>query len=79
MSFYRSGSVTTLARELARYKLDLVGVQGVRWNERGTVRAGDYFSSIDEETKIINGEQDFFVHHRIVTAGKRVEFVSGRK
>jgi hypothetical protein len=31
----------TVARELARYKLDLVGVQ-VRWDQGGTVRAGDY-------------------------------------
>ena len=28
--------------------------------------------------KIINWEQDFFVHHRIVSAVKRVEFVSNR-
>ena len=27
------------ARELARYKLDLVGVQEVRWDKGGTVRA----------------------------------------
>jgi hypothetical protein len=30
------------ARELARYKLDLVGVQEVGWDKGGTVRAGDY-------------------------------------
>ena len=30
------------ARELARYKLDLVGVQEVRWDKGGTVRTGDY-------------------------------------
>ena len=29
------------AREFARYKLDLVGVQ-VRWEKEGTVNAGDY-------------------------------------
>jgi hypothetical protein len=32
----------TVARELARYKLDLVGVQEVRWDKGGPVRAGDY-------------------------------------
>jgi hypothetical protein len=31
-----------VASELARYKLDLVGVQEVRWDYGGTVRAGDY-------------------------------------
>jgi hypothetical protein len=30
------------ARELARYKLDLVGEQQVRWDKGSTVRAGDY-------------------------------------
>ena len=32
----------TTTRELARYKLDLVGVQGVRWDRESAVRAGDY-------------------------------------
>jgi len=41
-SLYRSGSLTTAAMKLARYKLDLVGVQEVRWDKGGMVRAGDY-------------------------------------
>ena len=41
-SLYRAGLLTAVARELARYKLDLVGVQEVRWDKGGTVRAGDY-------------------------------------
>jgi len=41
-SLCRSGSHTTVARELARYNLDLVGVQEARWEKEGTVRAGDY-------------------------------------
>ena len=32
-SLYRSGLLTAVARELARYKLDLVGIQGVRWEK----------------------------------------------
>jgi len=40
-SLYRAGSLKAAARELARYKLDLVGVQEVRWDRGGTVRAGD--------------------------------------
>jgi hypothetical protein len=38
-SVYRAGSLTAAARDLARYKLDLVGVQEVRWDKEGTVRA----------------------------------------
>jgi hypothetical protein len=32
----------TVVRELTKYKLDLVGVQEVRWDKEGTVRAGEY-------------------------------------
>jgi len=41
-SLYRAWSLKVAARELARYKLDVVGVQEVRWDKGGTVRAGDY-------------------------------------
>jgi hypothetical protein len=41
-SLYRPGSITTVVRELARYKLYLVSVQEVRWNNGETVRGGDY-------------------------------------
>ena len=33
---------TAAARELARYKFNLVGAQEVRWDKRGTVRSGYY-------------------------------------
>jgi len=42
---YKSGSLTTVVRKLARYKLNLVSVQEVRWDKGGTVRAGDYIFS----------------------------------
>jgi hypothetical protein len=38
-SLYMAGSITAAARELARYKLGLVGMQEVRWDKEGTVRA----------------------------------------
>jgi len=41
-SLYRAGSLTAAARELSRYKLDLVGVQEVRWDKGDTATAGDY-------------------------------------
>ena len=41
-SLYRAGSLRAAVRELARYKLDLVGMQEVRWDKGGTVRAEDY-------------------------------------
>jgi hypothetical protein len=41
-SLYRPGSLKTVARELGKYKLDLVGVQEVRWEKSGTERVEDY-------------------------------------
>jgi len=38
---YRAGSLKAPTRELGRYKLDVVGVQVVRWGKGGTVREGD--------------------------------------
>ena len=55
----------------------MVGVQEVRCDKRGSVRAGDYNFIYVKERSIINWEQ-FFVHHRTVSAVKRVEFVSYR-
>jgi len=38
-SLQRRGSLTTVVRELARYKLDLVVVQKVRWYKGCIIRA----------------------------------------
>ena len=39
---YRPGSLSTAARELLRYKSDLVGVGEGRRDKRGPLRAGNY-------------------------------------
>jgi hypothetical protein len=41
-SLYRVSFIMTVSRELARYKLDLVGVQEVRWEGSGTEPAEEY-------------------------------------
>jgi hypothetical protein len=37
-----------------KYKLDLVGVQEVRWEKEGTERADDYTFSMERGMKIIS-------------------------
>jgi hypothetical protein len=37
-----AGSLTAAARELARYKLNLVGVKEVRRDRGGTLKTGDH-------------------------------------
>ena len=66
------------ARELGRYKLDVVRVQEVRWDKGGTVRSRDYdffYGKGNENHQLGTG---FFVHCIKVSAVKRVEFVSDR-
>jgi exonuclease III len=75
-SLYRAGSLKAAAREAARYKSDLVCVQEVRWDKGGTVRAGDYnffCGIVNDNDQLGTG---YFVHHRTVSAVKRVEFLT---
>jgi endonuclease/exonuclease/phosphatase family metal-dependent hydrolase len=77
-SLYRIGSLQTVARELEKYKLDLVGVQEARLEKGGTERAEDYIFFYGQG----NGDHQlgtgFFVHMRILSAVMRVEFISDR-
>jgi hypothetical protein len=77
-SLYRIGSLTTVARELGKYKLDLVGVQVVRWENGGTERAEDYTFFYGQGNGDHQLRTGFFVHKRIVSTVRRVEFISDR-
>jgi hypothetical protein len=75
---YRAGSLRTVAEEVSKYKLDLVGVQEVRWDRGGTESAGQYTFSYGKGNQNHELGTCLFVHKRIISAVKRVEFVSDR-
>jgi hypothetical protein len=51
---YRAGSLKTVARELEKHKLDLVGVQEVRWEKRPLNGQRFIHSSMERGMKIIS-------------------------
>jgi exonuclease III len=53
-SLYTAGSLMTVSRELARYKLDLVGVQEIRSEGGGTEPAGEYTFFHGKGMRIMN-------------------------
>ena len=58
--------------------MDLVGVQEVRWEGSGTLELGNYTSFYREGNANHQLGTEFFVHRRIRSAVKKVEFISDR-
>jgi hypothetical protein len=76
-SLYTIGSLKTVKRELGKYKLDLVAIQEVRW-EKGHWTGRRFYIFLWTGQWRSSARDRFFVHKRIVSAVRRVEFISDR-
>jgi len=72
---HTAGSITGAARELASYKLDVVGVKEVKWDKESTVPVEIIIFSWKRKPSTGTG---FFVQYRMVPSVKKVEFVGDR-
>jgi hypothetical protein len=69
-TLYRAGSLITVAKEISKCILDLVGVQEVRWDRDGTEPAGKYtflYGKGNENHELGTG---FFFLHKIILGGR---------
>jgi exonuclease III len=57
-SLYRAGSLMTVAKQISKYKSDLVGVQEVKWNRGLTQPASEYtfsYGKRNENHELVTG------------------------
>jgi hypothetical protein len=75
---HRAGSLRAMEEEISKYKLNLVGVQVVRWDGGGTEPASEYTFFYGKGNENHERGTGFFIHKRITSAVNKLEFVRDR-
>jgi mRNA deadenylase 3'-5' endonuclease subunit Ccr4 len=61
-----AGLLRTVAEEISKYNLDVLGLQEVRWNRGATETAGKYTFFYGKGIADHKFHTSFFVHKRII-------------
>ena len=75
-SLYRTRALGLVTSDIDKCRMDLVGVQDVRWEGSGNLEPGNYTLLYGEGNANHQLGTGFFVHRRIRSAFQKVVFIS---